>query len=308
MEGLVDRVAALGLARGSAVPPDRRGAIAAWVGHLEAELLQALDEIQHFLPWWTLPEPRARELHEAFVEAAGSSNPAMGALLAGYGALERRIPAELRPRLEAAADTVRTLLDDADEMDALLDRWFEEMDFRFLLDRRKGLFHIGYSIATGQLDPAHYDLLASEARTGPPLLVGHDVRVHHAAAVPPVPAETLLDDACRRAVAVQRSEGSGAGVPWGVSESGYHVLSPEGHYQYRAFGVPALALRRDVEARTVVAPYASLMAVGVAPGAVHRNLARIREAGGMGPWGPYEALDYGAASRPRDTPSSCGPT
>jgi cyclic beta-1,2-glucan synthetase len=327
MEGLVDRVAALGLARGSAVPPDRRGAIAAWVGHLEAELLQALDEIQHFLPWWTLPEPRARELHEAFVEAAGSSNPAMGALLAGYGALERRIPAELRPRLEAAADTVRTLLDDADEMDALLDRWFEEMDFRFLLDRRKGLFHIGYSIATGQLDPAHYDLLASEARIASAIAVAKgDATVAHwlqlgrpfgsAAGVgsgavllswsgtmfeylmPRLflrsPTESLLEDAARKAVEVQRRFGVRRGLPWGVSESGYHVLNQERHYQYRAFGVPRLALRRDVEDRLVVAPYASLMAVGVAPGAVHQNLEALRAVGGMGPWGPYEALDYGS--------------
>ena len=40
----------------------------------------------------------------------------------------------------------------------------EEMDFSFLLDRRRELFSIGYRLSDRALDPGHYDLLASEAR------------------------------------------------------------------------------------------------------------------------------------------------
>ena len=38
------------------------------------------------------------------------------------------------------------------------------MDFRFLFDERRQLFHIGYTPNAERLDPSYYDLLASEAR------------------------------------------------------------------------------------------------------------------------------------------------
>ena len=38
------------------------------------------------------------------------------------------------------------------------------MDFRFLFDERRQVFHIGYNAATEKLDGSYYDLLASEAR------------------------------------------------------------------------------------------------------------------------------------------------
>src|SRR5206468_6442077 len=45
---------------------------------------------------------------------------------------------------------------------------FDSMDFRFLFDRRRQLFTIGYRLAdadgAGRPDPSCYDLLASEAR------------------------------------------------------------------------------------------------------------------------------------------------
>jgi cyclic beta-1,2-glucan synthetase len=324
--GLAERMAALGLVHGPGAPPDPRGAVTAWVDHLAAEVLQALDELEYFLPWLSEPEPIAEELQKIFVRAAGSPNPPLGDMLAGYAALESRMPENARSRLGTAVATVKTLLEDSREMVGLLDRWFDEMDFRFLLDRRKGLFHIGYSIATGQLDPAHYDLLASEARIASAVAIAKgDATVAHwlrlgrpfgamtgagngavllswsgtmfEYLMPRLflrsPSESLLEDAARKAVEVQRRFGARHGLPWGISESGYHVLNQERHYQYRAFGVPRLALRRDGHERTVVAPYASLMAVGLAPGAVHRNLQVLGAAGGMGPWGPYEAIDYG---------------
>ena len=38
------------------------------------------------------------------------------------------------------------------------------MDFRFLYNDARHLFAIGYNVPLERLDPAHYDLLASEAR------------------------------------------------------------------------------------------------------------------------------------------------
>src|SRR6185369_10404789 len=41
---------------------------------------------------------------------------------------------------------------------------FDEMDFAFLLDKKRQLLSIGYRVDDSTLDASHYDLLASEAR------------------------------------------------------------------------------------------------------------------------------------------------
>ena len=68
---------------------------------------------------------------------------------------------------------------------------------------------------------------------------------------------SLLDRACYDAVRCQIVYGRQNGVPWGVSESAFSELDRHNVYQYRAFGVPALALKRRQEDSLVVAPYAA---------------------------------------------------
>ena len=76
-----------------------------------------------------------------------------------------------------------------------------------------------------------------------------------------------------------------------VSESGYCALDAGMNYQYRAFGLPSLAL--DGEAvEGVVAPYASALAALVAPRQAVANLRRMARMGWWGDWGFYEAADY----------------
>ena len=68
--------------------------------------------------------------------------------------------------------------------------------------------------------------------------------------------ETLLDQPYRGAVRRQMAYAAGHAVPWGISESAYNVRDRFGTYQYRAFGVPDLALKRglDAPARARAAP------------------------------------------------------
>jgi hypothetical protein len=51
----------------------------------------------------------------------------------------------------------------------------------------------------------------------------------------------------------------------GVSESGYHAFDVQHNYQYQAFGVPGLGLRRGLADDMVIAPYATLLALMVSP-------------------------------------------
>jgi cyclic beta-1,2-glucan synthetase len=108
----------------------------------------------------------------------------------------------------------------------------------------------------------------------------------------PVPRGTLLDSAERAAIERQIEYGREIRLPWGVSESAFAALGPTQDYQYQSFGVPGLGLKRGLGLERVVAPYATLLSVSLAPRTAVANLDRLRAVGGEGPFGFYEAIDY----------------
>ncbi|HSP18646.1 MAG TPA: glucoamylase family protein, partial [Myxococcaceae bacterium] len=104
--------------------------------------------------------------------------------------------------------------------------------------------------------------------------------------------ETLLDQTYRGAVRRQIAHGAAHAVPWGTSESAYNVRDRFGTYQYRAFGVPDLALKRGMDADLVIAPYASALAALVEPARALGNLRALERRGALGQYGFRDALDY----------------
>ncbi len=224
---------------------------------------------------------------------------------------------------EAAATRIRS-------MELLAERCsdFAEMDFTFLHNHSRDLFAIGFNVSDNRIDTGCYDLLASEARFASYVLVaqGHFGQEHWFALgrlltrtsgapallswsgsmfeylmpmlVMPSYEGTLLDQTCRAVVNRQIRHGRQLGVPWGVSESGYNMLDRSLNYQYRAFGVPGLGLKRGLADDLVIAPYASAMALMVAPEAACRNLERLAQEGRDGPYGFFEAVDYTPARLP----------
>lgn len=195
------------------------------------------------------------------------------------------------------------------------------MDLAALYDGRRELFAIGIDVESGRVSQSRYDLLASESRilSYAAMMLGqvparHWRRLGRACAaagdgVAPLswsgtmfeylmpglflaePPMTLLGEGVRAATRAQIEQGRRLKRPWGVSESGYCALDAAMNYQYRAFGLRALAL--DGEASEgVVAPYASALAALVTPGAAADNLRRMEDMGWSGKWGLYEAADY----------------
>ena len=103
---------------------------------------------------------------------------------------------------------------------------------------------------------------------------------------------TLLDETYEAVIERQMHYGDQRGVPWGISESAYNLQDLEGNYQYNAFGVPGLGLKRGLAEDLVVAPYATVLAAPLAPAEVVRNLERLRAEGLAGRYGYYESIDY----------------
>ena len=93
-------------------------------------------------------------------------------------------------------------------------------------------------------------------------------------------------------------------MPWGISESGYNRTDVQLNYQYRAFGVPGLGLKRGLAEDLVIAPYATAMALMIAPRAACENLQRLALEGREGAYGFYEAVDYTPSRLPPDETSA----
>jgi hypothetical protein len=234
----------------------------------------------------------------------------------------------LREASERASQRIHAL-----EMLARQSVELADMDFTFLFDPARELFSIGFNVSEHRRDSSYYDLLASEARLcsyvaiaqgqvsqdhwfslGRLLVASHGVPVLASwngslfeylmpLLVMPNYEATLLDQTYRGVVERQIEYGVGRGVPWGISESGYNRTDIHLNYQYRAFGVPGLGLKRGLAEDLVIAPYAAMMALMVAPRQACENLERLTGEGREGAYGFYEAVDYTPSRLPPDQSS-----
>ncbi len=277
--------------------------------------VERLDKVEgHLLNWYDTRS--LAPLQPAYVSTVDSGNLAAALLALASGLDDAPIGTaddpDLAARLLALARRARRLAD--------------AMDFAFLFDPQRELFSIGYRVEDadnpGRLDPSYYDLLASESRLASFVAIAHGavpqrhwfrlgrpLTVFHGAPVLLswsatmfeylMPAlllrsypQTLLGTSCRMAVRHQMDYAGALGIPWGISESAYSAVDRDGTYQYRAFGVPGLGLARGLADDLVVAPYACVLALGVAPQAAVANLQRLANLGARGPYGFFEAVDF----------------
>jgi len=203
------------------------------------------------------------------------------------------------------------------------------MDVDFLYDRTTHLLAIGYAVAEQRCDTSSYDLLASEVRLGIFVLIaqgripqeswfalgrqltnagGEPILLSWSGSmfeylmpllVMPNYGNTLLDQTYGAVVRRQMAYGAQREVPWGISESGFNTFDAALNYQYRAFGVPGLGLKRGLGDDLVVAPYASMLALMVAPEPACANLQKLAATGFEGKFGLFEAIDYTPSRLPR---------
>ncbi|TWO82302.1 GH36-type glycosyl hydrolase domain-containing protein [Denitratisoma oestradiolicum] len=279
-----------------------------WALALDRQVRGALDELNLLLP------PAANgDKGEVSGDSAGIPTLRELALAGGQPARERMAAIEV-------------LVHQAGEL-AL-------MDYDFLFDKTRHLLSIGYNVTERRVDTGYYDLLASEARLcsfvaiaqgqlpqdnwfalgrlltgtdGEPVLLswsGSMFEYLMPLLVMPTYDHTLLDQTCKAAVARQIEYGRQRAVPWGISESGYNTVDVHLNYQYRAFGVPGLGLKRGLAEDLVIAPYASALALMVAPEEACRNLQRLAAEGFMGSFGLFEAVDYTPARQRRGQSSA----
>ncbi|MGD8874102.1 MAG: glucoamylase family protein, partial [Gammaproteobacteria bacterium] len=262
-----------------------------------------------------LPEPGHFSIVSTLAELASAH---------AAGTAARSSAGSVVPGYKGARERIRVI-------DDLVNRCRELalMDFEFLYDITSDLLSIGYDVGERRRDPSCYDLLASEARLASFLLItqgqvpqkhwfalgrlltshGGDVSLISWSGsmfeylmpqlIMPGYENTLLGQTCKAAVSRQIEYGRQRNVPWGISESCYNATDMHQVYQYRAFGVPGLGLKRGLADDLVIAPYASALALTVLPLPACRNLQRLAVEGFLGDYGFYEAVDYTPSRVPR---------
>ena len=264
----------------------------------------------HFYNWYDLQDLHV--LEPPYISTVDSGN------LAGHLLALRQALLSLANDADRPPDLVTRLRTLATQVGI----FEEEMDFRVLFDDERELFAIGYIEGRQTLDAGWYDLLASEARLTSFLAIARNqISVEHwfrlgrtltrtageAALVSwsgsmfeylmPLLVmrtfpRTVLDQTYRGAIHRHIRFGHERNVPWGLSESAYNLRDRQLTYQYRAFGVADLALKRGLGRDLVIAPYASALAAMIDAGEALDNLAALEARGALGPYGFYDALDY----------------
>ena len=198
----------------------------------------------------------------------------------------------------------------------------EKTNFSPLYDYGKRLFSIGFNIEENKLTDSYYDLLASEARQASIVAIAkHDIPAKHWQNLSRTLTEmygykglvswsgtafeylmpninipkyegSLLDESCKFMIMSQKEYAKKLGITWGISESAFNLKDLNSNYQYKAFGIPWLGLKRGLADEMVVSSYGSILAIPDIPKDVVKNLKELEKCGMYGKYGFYEAIDY----------------
>ena len=310
-----------------------------WAGALLRQCESVLGELAWLAPWLALrvpPDlagdlPYGREIPtlRRLAHADRELVPQLGRMSDAASTQEVRAQfAELEQAIVTASRRAQDRIAAIERL-ALEAEDLSRIEYDFLYDEPRHLLAVGYNVGERRRDAACYDLLASEARfsvfvgiaqgrlpqeswfalgrlltaqDGAPTLLswsGSMFEYLMPLLVMPTYENSLLDQTYRGAVARQIEYGGLRGVPWGISESGYNTVDAALNYQYRAFGVPGLGLKRGLAEDLVIAPYASALALMVMPEEACENLQRLSADGYEGRYGWYEAIDYTQSRLPR---------
>jgi cyclic beta-1,2-glucan glucanotransferase len=293
---------------------------ATWLERAATTVATRQAELEKLSGWMT-------KLEAAGIRSFGADVPSLAGVVticnrALNDDADRPTSPDARRAIEQALHHAEELIERAERLGALADDLIEETEFGFLFSTERQLFSIGFSVSDGRLDNSYYDILASEARLASFVAIAMNTISHEhwfklgRSLTPSAGSRallswsasmfeylmpllvmraypgTLLEETYNAVVKRQIQYGEQRSIPWGVSESAYNAQDLEKNYQYRAFGVPGLGLKRGLAEDLVVAPYASILAAPLTPSEVLDNLEVLTKEGAWGRFGFCEAIDY----------------
>jgi cellobiose phosphorylase len=218
---------------------------------------------------------------------------------------------------------VQNIINRINNIKSRLNKMGDETDFKVVFDKGRQLFSIGYDVDKGSLSNCYYDLLASESRQASFIAISNgDVEQTHwfklgramtymgkgkglvswsgtmfeyfmPLLIMKDYPDTLLDETYKNVVKGQKKYAKDRYIPiWGISESAFCSYDVAGNYQYKAFGVPGVGLKRGLVDELVISPYSTILAMQKDLSSSLSNLEKIINNGFEGKYGLYEAVDY----------------
>lgn len=216
----------------------------------------------------------------------------------------------------------------------IINKLIKNTDFSHLYNKQQRIFSIGFNIEENKLTNSYYDLLASEARQASLVAIAKkDVPAKHWNSLSrtlttlgkykgliswsgtsfeylmpniniPKYEGSLLDESCKFMIMSQMEYAKKLQIPWGISEAAFNLKDLHSNYQYKAFGIPWLGLKRGLADEMVVAPYGSVLAITDYPKEVYQNLKNLESYGMYGKYGFYESIDFTPERLEKGTQSS----
>ena len=203
-----------------------------------------------------------------------------------------------------------------------IDELIQNTNFQYLYSEENRIFSIGFNVEDNSLTPSYYDLLASEARQASLVAIAKkDIPAKHwynlsrtltilnrykgliswsgtafeylmpNINIPKYPG-SLISESSEFAIMSGREYAEELSIPWGISEAAFNLRDLNNNYQYKAFGIPWLGLKRGLADEMVVSSYASILAITDYPKEVTANLKVLEKEGTYDKYGFYESIDY----------------
>ena len=212
--------------------------------------------------------------------------------------------------------------DNNSELIEKVEQLIKDTDFKYLYSSKERLFSIGFDIENNKLSDSYYDFLASEARQASFIAIAKkDIKYKHWTnlsrtltsingykgliswsgtafeylmpnLVMKVSEGSLIDESCRFAKMSQKEYSLRNNVPWGISESAYSLKDLQSNYQYKAFGIPWLGLKRGLEEELVISPYSTFLFLQYDIEDGINNLKKIEKMDMTGKYGFFDAIDF----------------
>lgn len=219
-------------------------------------------------------------------------------------------------------DRINILLDIVDEI-------IENTDFSYLYNKENGLLSIGFNVEENALTDTYYDLLASEARQASLVAIAKkDIPSKHwnnlsrtltklgkykgliswsgtafEYLMPNINIKkykgSLLYESSKFMIMCQMKYSSRLGIPWGISEAAFNLKDLNSNYQYKAFGIPWLGLKRGLGDEMVVSSYGGILGITDYPKEVVQNMKALEKYGMFGEYGFFESIDYTPSRLPK---------
>ena len=207
-------------------------------------------------------------------------------------------------------------------LEKIVENMIENTDFSYLYSEEQRIFSIGFNIEENKLTDSYYDLLASEARQASLVAIAkRDVPSKHWNSLSrtlttlgkykgliswsgtsfeylmpniniPRYKGSLLDESCKFMIKSQMEYAKKLQIPWGISEAAFNLKDLHSNYQYKAFGIPWLGLKRGLADEMVVSSYGTILAITDYPKEVYENLKRLEQYGINGIYGFFESIDF----------------